>query len=254
MKRKLNIFDNFDEIYNELGEGIPQCHFEDAKFFASLISLPKSSKVLDIGCAEGLLSIVLAKKGYNVTSIDISQNMILQTKKRAENECVKITTEVCDIEDEQNIKLINGPFDAVFLMSTIEHLRSPIIALTNIHSLLNNGGFLIINTPNTSTPNSLLYSIYFHHTIRRFNVGELGDLHLQFYSHDSLTQLLAFAGFRVTTFIPNQVVIHTLKSKKLSQMFPKLSESVLLISKKTDLMDLTNHLEKWRLLKKSQTH
>lgn len=57
----------------------------DAKKIVGLIyrniTLPVNAKVLDIACGNGRHSILFAKKGYNVTGIDLSPYLIRHAKK-----------------------------------------------------------------------------------------------------------------------------------------------------------------------------
>lgn len=57
---------------------------KDAKKIVSLItkniSLPKSSKVLDLACGNGRHSVLFAKKGYKVTGVDLSEYLIRQAR------------------------------------------------------------------------------------------------------------------------------------------------------------------------------
>lgn len=246
MGQKLNLAEHYQEVYDEVGKGVIQCNRPEAEFFSSLISLPTHSSVLDIGCAEGVLSVLLAKKGYEVTAVDISPKMITQTKANADSEKVRVTTIVHDIENAHFPNELSGPFDAVFLMNTIEHLRSPIAALINIYAIMKPKGLLIINTPNVLCPTMFVNAIYSRNKINNYNRKILGDLHLQLYSHDSLTQLLAFAGFAVKRLVPNEVAILRLHSRKLAKMWPKLSQNVLIVSEKVEYLDCSRHLGEWQ--------
>lgn len=61
--------------------------------------LPKSASILDLACWEWRNSIYLARKGYSVTSVDISKLDIEKLKNISEKENLKIKTEVSDIRD-----------------------------------------------------------------------------------------------------------------------------------------------------------
>ena len=54
------------------------------------ISLPKSSEVLDMACGTGRHSILLAKKGFKVSAVDLSKNMLSVASGKAEKENLKI--------------------------------------------------------------------------------------------------------------------------------------------------------------------
>lgn len=59
----------------------------ECDFIEQEISFNKELKILDIGCGTGRHSIELAKRGYNLTGIDLSENMLTLRKKK---QCFKI--------------------------------------------------------------------------------------------------------------------------------------------------------------------
>ena len=50
-----------------------------------MVSQAKGSKVLDIGCSQGILSLLLAKKGFKVIGADINQISLGSSKYPAKN-------------------------------------------------------------------------------------------------------------------------------------------------------------------------
>ncbi len=79
----------------------------------------KPCKCIDIGCGEGFYAIYLAKKGFEVTGIDISENAIKLAKRNAEKEGVKINFMQLDIED---LDKINEKFDFVLEWAILHHI------------------------------------------------------------------------------------------------------------------------------------
>ena len=65
----------------------------------SLIGNVKGKTVLDAGCGPGHYSILLAKNGADVTSIDISEKMIEIAKNNAKEAASKVRFLVGDIQD-----------------------------------------------------------------------------------------------------------------------------------------------------------
>ena len=67
--------------------------------FVDRLDLKPGMKVLDVACGTGNLAIPAAKKGADVTGIDIAPNLIEQANERAEAEGVEAKFEVGDAED-----------------------------------------------------------------------------------------------------------------------------------------------------------
>jgi len=63
-----------------------------------LLSLCPGSKALDIACGEGRNSIFLARHGYQVTAVDISDRGIEKGRRRMESEGVTVDFRVVDLE------------------------------------------------------------------------------------------------------------------------------------------------------------
>ncbi len=71
--------------------------------------LPKHAKVLDLGCGPGLYASLLAKRGFSVTGIDISQKSISYAINKAQEENLPIIYRCADyIKDD-----IGAGYDAV---------------------------------------------------------------------------------------------------------------------------------------------
>lgn len=74
----------------------------------------KGKKVLDIGCGSGMLSIVAAINGGDVTATDINPTALKDTKKNAKHYDVKIKTVKSDlftnIKEKFDLIIFNPPY------------------------------------------------------------------------------------------------------------------------------------------------
>jgi ubiquinone/menaquinone biosynthesis C-methylase UbiE len=71
----------------------------------------KGPKVLDVGCGPGDLAIALARRGYDVTAVDVSHVAIEIARAKAESEGLTVHFEV---QDATSLSLPSAPFNSVF--------------------------------------------------------------------------------------------------------------------------------------------
>src|SRR5260370_209411 len=62
----------------------------ELEFFLSLFPLAKGSRILDGGCGTGRHSIEMAKRGFNVTGLDLSPGMLQVAQKNAAEAGVEV--------------------------------------------------------------------------------------------------------------------------------------------------------------------
>lgn len=103
-----------------------------------------SGRLLDIGCAEGMLLKWAEKRGYQAVGMDISQFAI---KKLASKPWGKnlVVGDICSLPFTKNY------FDVVTCFDVLEHLPSPEIGISEMCRILKNDGLLFISVPNTSS-------------------------------------------------------------------------------------------------------
>ena len=89
--------------------------------------LPKKpgAKILDVGTGAGYFAIMLAARGYELTGIDLTPEMIAQAKKLAEQKNVSVDFQVMDA---QNLTFPDETFDAVIARNLTWTLPEPVRA------------------------------------------------------------------------------------------------------------------------------
>jgi len=104
--------------------------------------------VLDIGCSEGILPILIGRKGVDVTGVDINPDAIAYAKNLLGKENLDISSHVTFICDDILHRDWQGiTFEVVILGEIIEHFSQPEMILEKGISLLKPGGILIVTTP-----------------------------------------------------------------------------------------------------------
>lgn len=111
------------------------------RYFQILTYIPKNgNKILDLGCGTGYMSCMLAKKGYDMTAIDLSSERLSLFREKANELKIKV----------KNINLFEfneTDFDLVICQEVIEHLHDYTKLIDKIYSFLKYGGYAIITTP-----------------------------------------------------------------------------------------------------------
>lgn len=120
-----------------------ECDFLEKIFKNYSKFTPKT--ILDGGCGTGSHAILLAERGYEVTGIDLSEEMINIAKEKASKRGININFNVMDLRELH----LNKKFDACILMfAVIDYLtnnKDLLRALANIRKVLKNGSLFIFD-------------------------------------------------------------------------------------------------------------
>jgi len=165
------------------------------KLAAVVGRLPDSNSICDLGCGNGYLSGLLARRGYRVVGVDASESGI-EIARRAHGERGEF---VCaPIDSTLPAALGRARFDAVVSGDVIEHLYRPADLVECANELLRPGGWLVLSTPYHGYLKNLALSVVdgwdIHHT-----VGWDGG-HIKFFSVRTLSSLVVGGGFEVQRF------------------------------------------------------
>ena len=141
-------------------------------------------EILDAGCGEGNISLLLAKNNSRVWGIDISKEAIVSAKKKMK--MLGLQNRVTFLIEDLERLTLNKKFDVVVCIEVLEHIKNDNQSIENLFSHLKNKGLAIITVPSKNAP---LYRLKF---IKKYDM-EVG--HLRRYDEKTLTNKLKRAGF-----------------------------------------------------------
>jgi SAM-dependent methyltransferase len=165
-------------------------------------AIAPGSRVLDLGCSQGLLAKPLAEKGVELTGVDRDPPSGISPYLRRYFQC--------DLEQPQGLPL-ERDFDYVVIADVIEHLRERQQLLRVARRFLREGGRLLVSTPNIA-----LWFYRLSLLVGRFEYGPRGVLdrtHVHLYTRDTFRREVQRAGFRIVregvTALPFELVFES---------------------------------------------
>jgi len=145
------LFTNYVEKYEN--ESFTQGTMGEVDFIESEINHDKSSKILDVGCGTGRHAIELSKRGYHVTGVDLSENMLNRAREKASMAGVEIDFRLSDARSlpfEGEFDLVIMLCEGAFPLMETDEMNFQI--LESAARSLNNNGKLIFTTLNGLYP------------------------------------------------------------------------------------------------------
>jgi 2-polyprenyl-3-methyl-5-hydroxy-6-metoxy-1,4-benzoquinol methylase len=146
-----DLFEDYSEKYEN--ESFTKGTLGEADFFEKEINYDKKIKILDIGCGTGRHSLELARRGYSLTGIDLSESMIGKARKLAQKENLKIDFQVRDarsLKFRESFDLVIMICEGAFPLMETDEMNFSILA--NASSSLKPGGKFIFTTLNGLFP------------------------------------------------------------------------------------------------------
>lgn len=169
---------------------------------AKLASAHQNGPLLDIGCAAGQWLAVLQSyaSGHLLWGMDIRR------------EPVKKATRLPSIEGwvgtATRLPLLDETLSVVTMWHVLEHLRYPVVTLSEISRVLRKDGTLILACPLLDSLEAEIFGPYW--------AGYDSPRHLFFYSRETLQRILREAGFELSE-IPG--VVYGFNSARISSAF-----------------------------------
>lgn len=107
-----------------------------------LLPATNGKRVLDVGTGLGQFAFYLARSGFAVTGIDISEKMVLNAKRTAESQNLPIHF---DTGDAETLKFDDNTYDAVVSRNVLWTLPNPHKALAEWHRVIKPGGTIVVS-------------------------------------------------------------------------------------------------------------
>ena len=110
----------------------------------------QGAKVLDVGCGGGILAEAMARRGAQVTGIDLSENALRVAERHLHESKLAVRYEKSSVEDYA------GEFDVVTCMELLEHVPGPAGMVAACARLARPGGQVFFSTINRNPKSYLL--------------------------------------------------------------------------------------------------
>jgi len=221
-------------MINYIEKQLPLANKRKVEFIFSIIvkniNENRKYKILDVGCGTGeLFTIPLAVRlqkfgNIKILGIDIHSPSIERAKEHVSKLALKNLIFEC-----KSIDQINGVYDYVSLLETLEHLEEPEVMLAEVKKRVKQDGFFILSIPNGIGPfeiESAIFRVFkksklpillkslfkFLKKIKRYlilknstennflireTLNDSNNIHIQFFTFNRIEYMLIQKGFRI---------------------------------------------------------
>ncbi len=198
------LFENYGEKYDN--ECFAQGTIGECNFIEKEIDFDKNLNIIDIGCGTGRHSIELAKRGYSMTGIDLSESLLEKAREKAKQNNLQIDFLT---HDARNLPFENQ-FDVAIMMCEggfplMETDEMNFEILKNVANSLKDKAKFIFTTLNGLFP--LYNSIDEFHENTELTERQEGNAAYKSTSFD----LMTFRDYNITTFTDDDGKEHKLE-------------------------------------------
>lgn len=205
------------------------------KIFKSLKKLlPKESRILEIGCADGSFAKFLMKENYQVLGLDIAEEALHLAQANGVN------AQVANIEE--GLTITENNFDAVVAAEIIEHLYDTDFFIEEIKKVLKKDGYIFISTPNLASLKNrckLLFGAYPQYS--EYNLAPTSAGHIRNYTIPTLKKQLLDHDFKIIKITSPNLLCPMAKNVPkflkylaiwLGDIFPSFGSHIIIVAKK----------------------
>jgi SAM-dependent methyltransferase len=140
----MNLFKDYARYYDYLYKD--KDYFKEVNYVESLVkrySFHKVKKILDLGCGTGNHATYLAKKGYYITGIDLSKEMIKIAKLKQSERLQFHEANLINMSLKNKYDLVYSLFHVINYLTSNENLEK---AFKQVKNYLQKGGLFIFDS------------------------------------------------------------------------------------------------------------
>jgi ubiquinone/menaquinone biosynthesis C-methylase UbiE len=124
-----------DAYFDQIEERRYRTHYHLPELFASLDG--QGLRLLEVGCGIGVDSIQLARRGFEVTAVDLTENALDVARQFADRRAVSIDFQLGNAE---GLDFPDQSFDAVYSFGVLHHTPDIEKSVAEVHRVLRPGG------------------------------------------------------------------------------------------------------------------
>lgn len=206
----------YSEIFEKKADGYYRIQKRKIELVLNLLEEHENGKILDIGCGDGMISSLLAKRTKaEIYGVDISSTAVRKANERG------ISAEVFNV-DRDGFPFEENTFDAGFCGDLLEHLYDTENLLNNIYKIIKPNGYLIVSVPNIASwynRGFLLLGMmptWVESSLKTYTGNPLikeGMGHIHAFTKRSLGDLLKISGFSVEIVLGSPVLADGSRSR-----------------------------------------
>lgn len=160
--------------------------------YRNMETIPKESKILDMGCGKGWVTNYLYELGFkNIIGSDVNKKHLEIASGNFPNlKFINISG-----ADNNLKKMYKNYFDVIISIEVIEHIYEPHIFIDNCFEILKYNGILFLSTPYHRYLKNLIISLSGKFDNHFQPLNKYG--HIKFWSKNTIRKLLYKQGFKV---------------------------------------------------------
>jgi len=118
------------------------------------------TRVLDLGCGTGKMSVLLSEAGYQMTGVDLSEEMLIEASQRAIAEGQSIQWVQQDITALEGFSHYDAVVSYLDVINYLQDFSSVTQVFANVYAALNNTGVFLFDVHSTGHVAAMVNEMY----------------------------------------------------------------------------------------------